>query len=405
MAASSQGTGQLTITGGVVHDGRLAGVRQLTVRDSIVVDDETGTLGGMPAVLDASGCSVLPGFIDLQVNGAVGVDLTTQPELADDVAAFLAQCGVTSYMPTIISSSADDMAHAIDVIGARDRAPGAARSLGVHLEGPFLAPARAGAHPPHHLRPPSLEEVSSWLSRPGVAMVTLAPELPGAHDVIAWLARRGVVVCAGHTAVDPSGLSGAIDAGLRGATHLFNAMGPMSARDPGPAGAVIADGRVIAGLIVDGLHVAPTMVRVAWKALGAERIALVTDSMAALGLAHGDHVIGETPVSVDETGARTSAGLLAGSVLRFDEAVRNLVAFTGCALADASVAASLTPARLAGRTDIGRLSPGCRGDVVVLDDDLEVVATVIDGTVAFDRDGRCTPAPDQLSTRRSPWRS
>ena len=342
-------------------------------------------------IIDATGCSVLPGFVDLQVNGAVGVDLTSQPERIGEVAAFLVQCGVTSFMPTVISSSADDTAAAIAALGASgSTASTVARSLGIHLEGPFLNPLRAGAHPMHQLRPPSLDEAQGWRNDTGVAMVTLAPELSQALDVIKHLVANGVVVCAGHSMANPAEIDAAIAAGVSGVTHLFNAMGPINARVPGPAGATLANAELIAGLIVDGLHVDPVMVRLAWQALGPDRIALVTDAIAALGLPQGEYSVGETHVVVDDRGARTPEGVLAGSVLRFDEAVRNLMAFTGCELAEASLAASATPARLAQRPDIGRLAAGCLADIAVLDEHHQVVATVVGGHVAFDPQQRCT---------------
>ena len=169
-------------------------------------------------------------------------------------------------------------------------------------------------------------------------------------------------------------------------------MTPMSARTPGPAGATMADPALIAGLIVDGLHVDRAMVRVAWRALGPSRIALVSDAVAALGMGFGGYRIGDTDVVVDATGVRTANGVLAGSVLRFDQAVRNLMAFTGCSLVDASTCASATPARLARQSELGRLLPGFTADLVLLDEATNVVATVVDGCVVFDPQQRCTVA-------------
>ena len=362
----------------------------------VEVDGETITSVGsiasssVPSTLDADGCTVLPGFVDVQVNGAMGVDLSTEPERIGEVATFLPRCGVTSFMPTVISSTPAATAHSIEALaGWQHMAPSdGARSLGVHLEGPFLNEDRIGAHPRSNIRPPSRAEATSWSRDSGVAMVTLAPELPGAVDLIGDLVGRGVVVCAGHTAADVHAIAAAVAVGLTGATHLFNAMGSLSARRPGPSGAVLDRDDVVCGLIVDGLHVDPAMVRVAWRLLGPERVALVTDSMAALGLPFGDYVIGETPVIVGADGARTSDGTLAGSVLRFDEAVRSLISFTGCTLAEASIAASATPAALAQRGDIGRLAPGALADIVLLDRDLQVVATVVGGSVVFDPEER-----------------
>ncbi|HEY0518741.1 MAG TPA: N-acetylglucosamine-6-phosphate deacetylase [Ilumatobacteraceae bacterium] len=343
----------------------------------------------LASTVDATNCFVVPGFVDLQLNGAVGVDLTTQPERIGEVAAFLVQCGVTSFMPTVISSSAGEIAHAIAVMRdwSHDTEP-AARSLGIHLEGPFLNPAKAGAHPLLHLRPPSLLEAGGWTIETGVAMVTIAPELPKALDVIELLTANGVTVCAGHTEATPADIDAAIASGIRGVTHLFNAMGPLNARVPGPAGAALSDTGLIAGLIVDGIHVDRAMVRLAWRALGPHRVALVTDAITALGCPNGAFSIGDTQVVVDDSGARNADGVLAGSVLRFDQAVRNLMAFTGCDLAEASISASTTPARLAQRHDIGRLVAGYAADIVVLDANREVVVTIVDGRVVFDPQGR-----------------
>jgi N-acetylglucosamine-6-phosphate deacetylase len=383
----------LVIRGGMVHADTDQTERDVVVEGDRIMAVQAEQANDATAFVDATGCSVLPGFVDLQVNGAVGVDLTTQPDRIGEVAAFLVECGVTSFMPTVISSSATDVAAAIAALRRwAAETTSAARSLGVHLEGPFLNPVRAGAHPLHHLRSPSLAEAHEWGINSGVAMVTLAPELPGALPVIEQLAANGISVCAGHTTANADELNAAIDAGVRGVTHLFNAMGPMSARAPGPGAATLANSTLIAGLIVDGLHVDPTMVRVAWRALGADRIALVSDAVSALGLPHGAYSIGDTQVLVDGTGVHTAEGVLAGSVLRFDQAVRNLMEFTGCGLAEASICASATPARLAQRRDIGRLAPGYAADVVVLDENHQVVVTVVAGRVVFDPQQRCTRA-------------
>lgn len=380
----------LAIRGGVV-------VVDAAFVDADVVVDETRIAAVAPRgvdarqVVDATGCSVLPGFVDLQVNGAIGVDFTTDPGRIGEVATFLARCGVTSFMPTVISSSASDTDLALTTLRSwfRDARHGA-RSLGVHMEGPFLNPARAGAHPVHRLRPPSLTEVQGWRRDNGVGMVTIAPELPQALAVIEHLVAGGVAVCAGHTEAGVAEMNAAVSVGLRGTTHLFNAMSPISARSPGAAGATLADTTLMAGLIVDGLHVDPAMVRLAWRAMGPSRIALVTDAISALGLPYGAYSIGETHVVVDDRGARTADGTLAGSVLHFDQAVRNLIAFTGCTLAEASVSASATPARLAGHRDIGRLAPGYAADIVLLDENCEVVVTMVQGCVVFDPQQRCT---------------
>lgn len=386
----------LVLRGGAVHDDGEVRVRDVVLAGTIIGDgDGDGDADDArdATIVDVSGCTVLPGFVDLQVNGAMGVDLTSEPERLGEVAAFLPQCGVTSFMPTVISSAIDAIRHALDVLSSTPLPTASARSLGVHLEGPFLAPTRAGAHPRHHLRLPSADEVAGWCAGVRPAMVTLAPELSEASAVTAMLDRNGIVVCAGHTEAGPDDIARGMSNGLSGVTHLFNAMGPLSARHPGAAGAVLGGegptAELIVGLITDGIHVDPALIRLAWKVLGPQRTALVTDCMAALGFGHGNFAIGDTPVCVGSNGARTIDGVLAGSVLRMDDALRNLIAFTGCSLAEASVAASATPARLARRADTGRLAAGCAADIVVLDEHRRVVLTIIAGTVAFDPAGRC----------------
>ena len=386
----------LVIRGGRVHiDGSWVDA-EVTIDGSTISSVGAQFAARPPAFLDATGCSVLPGFVDLQVNGAVGVDFTSQPERVGEVAAFLVECGVTSFMPTVISSATSQVVAAVAAINAWSRENQSsqthigARSLGVHLEGPFLNPARAGAHPVNRLREPSVAEVREWRRDDGYSMVTLAPELAHALDVIEVLVANDVAVCAGHTDAGPTEMNEAAAAGLRGVTHLFNAMTPMSARVPGPAGATLAGGTLIAGLIVDGLHVDPAMVRLAWQALGPGRLALVSDAISALGKGDGQYRVGDTHVIVEGNAARTADGTIAGSVLRFDDAVRNLMAFTGCELADASRSASRTPARLAQRKDIGRIEPGCTADIVLLDENNRVAATMVAGRVVFDPQQRCT---------------
>lgn len=364
----------LVIRGGASGD--------LVVSGERIAEPSSATDGA--ATLDAGGCHVLPGFVDLQCNGGFGIDFTTAPERAGEAAARLPETGVTSFLPTIITAPPDVLTRAVKELDVlRHTSPGA-RSLGVHIEGPFLNPVRGGAHPRRHIRPPDRAEAAAWADSGGVAMVTLAPELSDALDVVNDLTRRGIVASCGHCEMSTAQLDAAVAAGATAATHLFNAMGPMSARSPGSAGAVLTNGAIAAGIIVDGIHVDPIMVALAWRLMGPHRLFLVTDAIAALGVSHGSFRIGATEVRVDEHGPRTPDGVLAGSVLSMDEAVRNLVDFTGCSLAEAVTAASTTPARLLGRDDVGTLDPGALADVVLLDAARRVVATVVGGRVVFD---------------------
>ena len=213
-------------------------------------------------------------------------------------------------------------------------------------------------------------------------MVTVAPECDGADDLIHALAASGVVVSAGHSQCSATEFAAARDAGVGMVTHLFNAMGPFSHRDPGLVGSALA-GDVYAGLICDGIHVDPLAVVVAWRALGAARLILVTDAMAALGLEASETRLGDVAVFIDETGVRTADGVLAGSNLTLDKAVRNLVAFTGCSPAAAIMTVTRNPAHLLGAEDRGRIAPGGRADIVLLDESLHVVQTFVGGELTW----------------------
>ena len=331
------------------------------------------------AVLDASGGFVAPGFIDVQVNGAHGVDLASRPGAIDHVAAVLPQYGVTAFCPTIVSSPPWVVEQAL---GARSGGAGAV-ALGLHLEGPMLNERRRGAHDARWLRSPGPAVIEGWSRASGVALVTLAPELPGALDVVRALRARDIVVAAGHTDATEDEFVAGVEAGITAVTHLFNGMRPFGHRDPGPVGATLARDDVVAGLIVDGIRVAPSAVTAAWRALGPDRLMLVTDAVAALGLPAGPVQLGSVAAISGPAGVRTTDGTLAGSTLSMDQAVRNLMAFTGCSLADAVRCASVTPAALLGDSARGRLEPGRRGDVVVLSPEGFVVATVVAGEVVW----------------------
>ena len=213
--------------------------------------------------------------------------------------------------------------------------------------------------------------------------MTIAPDLPGALEVIAALVERGVIVSLGHTPATAEQATAAVDAGARWVTHLFNAMAPMHHREPGLAGVALSDERLHVGLIPDGIHVHPHVVTAAQRALG-ERLTIVTDAVAALGMPDGRHELGRTEVHVDDTGVRLADGTLAGSNLAMDQGVRNLVAFTGCSAAEAIHAASTAPAHLLGDPTRGNLEAGARADLVVLTEDLHVVSTYVGGELVHD---------------------
>jgi N-acetylglucosamine-6-phosphate deacetylase len=351
---------------------------------------------GPGPVLDAAGLLVAPGLVDVQCNGAVGVDLSSEPERLWEMAAALPRWGVTAWLPTIVTSPPEIRARALAALRAGppdgDDRPRAA-PLGLHLEGPFLAPERRGAHPAGLLRPPdpALPTEEGW---PGaVALVTLAPELPGALDVVRGLVDAGIVVSAGHSSATAAQARAALDAGVAYVTHLFNAMVPLGHREPALPGVALTDERVRVGMIVDGVHVDPAVVALAARALG-DRLTLVTDAVAALGAPAGRVRLATRWAEVAADAVRLPDGTLAGSTLALDRAVRNLVAFAGVSLADALAAASAVPAATLGRADRGRIAPGAVADLVLVDAGGGLVATVAAGRVAHD-------------TRRegAPWRS
>lgn len=378
----------LVITGGdVIVAGAQAGVADVEFAGELIgaVRMDVPTAVGPGDQFDAADLIVAPGFIDAQINGAHGIDVTEEPHRIGELGAELPRYGVTSFVPTVITCSPGERAAALaaDRTGGRSGGGWGATAIGLHLEGPMLAPSRRGRHPERWLDVPSTALIEGWTRDAGVVMVTIAPELPGALDVIEQLVGDGVVVSIGHTDADASCVAEAKRAGATAVTHLFNAMAPFGHRSPGPIGVTLADASLIAGLICDGIHVDPLAVNVAWRALGPDRLMLVTDATVVLGLAPGRRRLGEVDIDVSSAGVRTADGTLAGSDLALDQAVRNLVAFTACTAAEAVATVTTTPARLLGLDDRGALETGRRGDVVVLDAGLRVVATFVSGALAY----------------------
>lgn len=329
---------------------------------------------------------IVPGFVDLQVNGGVGVDLLDcrREDLAR-VSLYLASTGTTGYLATLITASPARIRAALAVLSGA--AAEGAELLGVHLEGPVLNPARRGAHEAGWLRAADDPEVRRILGEalPQLRLVTLAPELAGGDALIDWLTDRGVVVALGHSEATYEEAAGAFARGARMATHLFNGMRAFHHRDPGVVGAALDDGSCVCGLIADGVHVHPAAVRMAFRLLGPDRIALVSDAGAAAGMPPGRYTPGGRPVEVGADGMpRLADGTLAGSVLRMDQAVRNLTRW-GSPLRDAALSSSRTPARLLGLSDRGGLAPGFRADLAVLGPDGRARLTLVAGRAAYDQ--------------------
>jgi N-acetylglucosamine-6-phosphate deacetylase len=335
-------------------------------------------------VIEARGLLLSPGFIDIQVNGGFGKDFTAEPGALWEVAAGLPRYGVTSFLPTVITSPPETARQALQVLrqGPPEGWRGA-QPLGFHLEGPMLNPGKKGAHNPAYIRPPSLEVIESWSRANGVILVTLAPELPGALEVVQALRRREVAVSAGHSLATYEQALLAFDSGVGFGTHLSNAQPPIQARAPGLVGALLDDRRACMGLIPDGIHVHPGLVRLAWKLAGTERLILITDAMAAMGMPPGTYKLGDFDVFVDGSSARLADGMLAGSILTLDQAVRNVCVMTGCLLEEALLSVTEIPARSLGLAGKGRLEVGMDADLVLLTPEGQVVKTFVGGELFF----------------------
>lgn len=329
-----------------------------------------------------------PGLVDVQINGFAGVDFASATaEDWDSVDRALPRSGVTAYVATFITAPVEDLAESLSLTASRRAAgpvDGGARLVGAHVEGPFLSPRYRGAHDADLMRDPTPEALDVLLAAPGreaLTILTLAPERDHAIDAVKRLAADGVVVSIGHTDATGAVVTAAADAGARMVTHLFNAQRPLGHREPGVPGQAMSDDRLVVGLIPDLQHVSAPIVRVILRAC-AGRVVLVTDAVAAAGMPPGRYELGgeDLHVSDDGTLPRRADGTIAGSVLTLDEGVRNVVA-QGVDLATALEAATRVPADLVRRTDLGRLEPGARADLVWFDDDLRVQRTWVDGRV------------------------
>ncbi|HWN58483.1 MAG TPA: N-acetylglucosamine-6-phosphate deacetylase [Methylomirabilota bacterium] len=332
---------------------------------------------------------ILPGFIDLQVNGSHGIDvMTAAPEFLLTLARHLAREGTTAWLPTAVTAPLEkiarvhrNIASAIETSNhdSADAIPDNAAILGMHLEGPFISPLRLGAHPPLNLDPRG-EPFDTVLAMDTLRLITLAPELPGAIEATMRLTARGVVVSIGHTNATLDEANAGIEAGARMFTHLFNAMRPLNHRDPGVIAAAIAPSRAFAAIIPDGVHVHPSILNLAYRARGRDGMILVTDKVVLAGTANnGGVTVGRAPATIREGAVRLANGTLAGSIISMLDGVRMMVENTDASIADAAVMASTNPAILLGTADRGRLQPNTRADLIVLSPNLELKSVIIGG--------------------------
>lgn len=351
---------------------------------------------------DFAGGILAPGYIDLHIHGSGGYDVMDESvEALPSIEALLARHGVTSYFPTTVTAPTNTMLRALErLANAIERREGSHRNhnknnddeaknravpIGIHLEGPFLSPARRGVHPPEDLLAPTLAWFEQfWQAARGrIRMMTIAPELEGAPEVIAEAARRGVCVSLGHSDADFAAAKRGIAAGARHATHTFNAMRPLDHqtldhRNPGILGAVLTDDRISADIIADGVHLHPAIVKLFAHAKGPEQAVLITDATSATGMPDGRYQLGSFEVEVRD-GRCMAGGKLAGSVLTMDRAVRNLAHFAEWKLPQAVAAATQNPARAARIANKGTLAVGGDADFVVLNPESEVLRTFVGG--------------------------
>jgi N-acetylglucosamine-6-phosphate deacetylase len=334
-------------------------------------------------------------FFDVHTHGAMGHDvMSASPQELGEVQRFLASRGVAQFLPTTATSPIDTTLRALEGLANAVEAaprPGEARAVGIHLEGPFLSHTKRGVHPAELLQPPSIELFDRFreAARDHIALVTMAPELPGALDLIRYATSLGVRISLGHSNALATETRVAIDAGARSATHTFNAFRALDHREPGVLGVILDDDRLFAEIICDGIHVAPEMVRLWLRAKTASRGILVTDAISATGMPDGDYRLAGFIVTVTNGRALLTTDLaqgketLAGSVLTMDRAVANLQAFTGADLEEATRLASHNPAAMLGRPEATRLAPGSQANLNRFNREGRLTATYVRGQRVF----------------------
>lgn len=360
----------------------------ILVEDGRVVEIGSRALRETPKsaqVLDYSGHLLAPAFVDVHLHGCAGHDVMEGSATAfHSISRFLAQKGTGSFLATTVTAPLDATLKSLAAMAALLRStsewPGA-RPCGIHLEGPFLSHAKRGVHPPENLLEPSIETFDRLFDAAEglVRLMTLAPELPGAEDLARHATQRGVRISIGHSNATAQETERLLSAGAASATHTFNAMRALDHREPGIAGVVLGETSLFAELICDGIHVDPRMVRLWWRLKGAERGILVTDAMAATGMPDGEYLLGGMRVQL-ANGRATAQGVLAGSVLTLDRALKNMIAFTGASVEELLPLLTRNPATMIGiESHCGNVCAGQRADMVVLDVDGRLIASLAAG--------------------------
>jgi N-acetylglucosamine-6-phosphate deacetylase len=353
-----------------------------------IASREDGETPAQGMILDYPGATLAPSFFDVHSHGAAGHDvMEATPEALWAIGSFLASRGTGSFFATTVTAPIDKTLHSLSGLAkllncSADETEGQARPVGIHLEGPFLSHAKRGVHPPALLLEPDIAIFDKLFdaAEGHVRLMTLAPELPGAIALAAHATKRGVRISVGHSNATSAETRAAIAAGAVSATHTFNAMRPLDHREPGILGTVLTTDSLFAELICDGIHTAPEIVKLWWKAKGPERAILVTDAMSAAGMPDGEYQLGGFAVHVAD-GRATANGVLAGSVLTLDRALANFVRFTGAPLEQALRLLTVNPAAMTG-LDAGSLAVGKAANLVAVDTAGKLVASIQNGRVA-----------------------
>lgn len=334
---------------------------------------------------------LIPGMIDIHIHGAAGADtMDATPDALMTIAKALPKEGTTSFLATTITQKPEAIESALENVKTYmdDQPAGAAEVLGVHLEGPFINAAKAGAQPIEYIKSGDPDLFARWQKRSGdrIKVVTLAPEIDRGMELVKRLRDLGIVASIGHSAASFAEVTEAVRAGARHVTHLYNGMNGLHHRHPGVVGAAFLHEELFAEMIVDGVHISPEAVDIAYRLKGKDRIILITDAMRAKGLDDGTYDLGGQAVHVKDGVATLSGGQLAGSVLKMDQALRNMMRFTGADLADVIQMGAINPAIQIGVYDRkGSIREGKNADLVVLNERDEPVLTLCNGTVAYDR--------------------
>jgi N-acetylglucosamine-6-phosphate deacetylase len=364
----------------IVVPGRTIEHAAILIENGYISSIDAGEAAGAETI-DLGGTTILPGFIDVHIHGAVGVDvMDATPAALREIAGYLASQGVTGWLPTFVPASDDNYARAIDAIAELENG-GGARVLGVHYEGPFVNSAQCGALHTEYFKTYSVPGDLEFLrvTRDGARMITLAPEVSGGVELVKELNRRGWVISIGHTRADLKRLDDACESGARHMTHFMNAMAPLHHRAPGPIAWGLARDEVTFDVIADGIHLDRFMLQLLLKMKGARSISLISDAIAAAGKGDGDYNIWGETISVKDGRTANKAGSIAGSVINMLDAVR-LMHSLGVSYVDLAQMAATNPARLLGVDDVcGSIEVGKRADLVALDQDGNVKLTLIGG--------------------------